>query len=114
MSRNTASPRQDRLKAWSAVLDQVQATLQEAVAATHAREQRLQEVPSEVAAKRQQKLQEIQARCQTLASAGDQAAQRAAAAEAALAEAEEALRRWLQKAEGAQNKLAAWAGGTAA
>jgi hypothetical protein len=98
---------------WSEVLVRVQAAVERAVAEATARARRLDaagESPVPPATGSQQAMQQAVQRCQALGARADGAAARVAEVDAALAEAEEALRQWLRATEAAREKLAAWVG----
>jgi hypothetical protein len=90
----------------------VQAAVSRAVAEVDQRERNLQaaaEPPGRLADP-QQALEQARARCQALETCAAGAAGKVAAVSAALAEAEEALQRWLHATGAAREKLAAWVG----
>jgi hypothetical protein len=96
---------------WSVVLASVEEAVSRAVAEVTERARTL-EVPAEPPgqAEPEQALAQARQRGLALSSKADGAAARVADKDAALAEAEAALRRWLGQAEAAREKLAAWVG----
>jgi hypothetical protein len=98
---------------WGEVLARVEQALAAAVEAAGRREQALQEMAASAppaAVDLTEGLARFRERLRGLAECAARAEQTVAASDAELAAGEEALRAWLQGAEAARRKLAAWAG----
>jgi hypothetical protein len=96
---------------WSEVLAHVQAAVDAAVAEVSARAPALdaaKEPTGPSTAGPQQALQRAWQNCQAVAGRGEGAAARVAEVDAALAQAEEALRQWLRATQAARDQLATW------
>jgi hypothetical protein len=96
--------------AWPAVLDRVQAALQQALAEVDARREALPASPAPAARPWEEALRRARERAEALEACAAGAAGRVAGTDADLAAAEEALRQWIRAAEAARAKLADWAG----
>ena len=93
---------------WAGVLEQIRQALEAALAETQAREQ---ETPPEQPEPRPPSaLAEAEARIGRLGERAEQARRQQIEQDAALAEGEDRLRRWLSEARAARQRLAEWAG----